>query len=162
MEYDFELEHIASKRNGQADALSRRPDHNTGNEDNKGLVVLPERFFAKEPVKARVAGSDWANPNDPQEWQVFVADENNEEPWQSIHDHVMTDQSTPKSQAQIKKWSKTHQIIKQWRHWWKGTWPVVASDNNLKRGVIHLFHDKPSTGHPGISNTYTKAKEDFW
>src|SRR5882757_974018 len=102
MEYDFELEHISGKRNGRTDALSRRPDHNTRNEDNKGLVVLPERFFTKEPIKARVAGSDWANPNNPQEWQAFVADENNEEPWQSIHDRVRADQKMPKSRAQIK------------------------------------------------------------
>jgi hypothetical protein len=47
MEYDFELEHISGKKNGRADALSRRPDHDTGEEDNKQLVVLPPRFFAE-------------------------------------------------------------------------------------------------------------------
>jgi hypothetical protein len=47
MEYDFELVHISGKKNGQADALSRRLDHDTGEEDNKQLVVLPPRFFAE-------------------------------------------------------------------------------------------------------------------
>ena len=42
MEYDFQLVHILGKKNGRANALSRRPDHNTGEEDNKKLVVLPE------------------------------------------------------------------------------------------------------------------------
>ena len=46
MEYDFELVHIAGAKNGQADALSRRSDYDKGNEDNKKLVVLPDRFFA--------------------------------------------------------------------------------------------------------------------
>ena len=35
MEYDFELQHIAGKKNGQADALSRCPDHDQGEDDNK-------------------------------------------------------------------------------------------------------------------------------
>ena len=39
---------------------------------------------------------------------------------------------------------------------------VVAGDNNLKRGVISYFHDKPSAGHPGISNTYHLIKLQFW
>ena len=52
MEYDFELIHIAGARNGRADALSRRPDYDKGNEDNKKLVVLPERFFAPQYKRA--------------------------------------------------------------------------------------------------------------
>jgi hypothetical protein len=39
---------------------------------------------------------------------------------------------------------------------------VVARDNNLKREVIHYFHDTPSAGHPGITNSYELAKQDTW
>ena len=39
---------------------------------------------------------------------------------------------------------------------------VVASDNNLKRGVIHLFHNAPTIRHPRISNMYRIIKRDFW
>ena len=39
---------------------------------------------------------------------------------------------------------------------------VVAGNNNLKRGVIHLYHDSLTTEHPGISNTCRIAKQDFW
>ena len=65
MEYDFELVHIAGTRNGQADALSRRPDHDKGDEDNKKLVVLPERFFAPN-VYVHLAGTKWADPHNPE------------------------------------------------------------------------------------------------
>jgi hypothetical protein len=34
--------------------------------------------------------------------------------------------------------------------------------HDLKRGVIHYFHDTPSAGHPGITNTYELAKRDTW
>jgi hypothetical protein len=46
MEYDFKLVHISGKKNRHTDALSRRPDHNMGNDDNKQLVVLPVKFFS--------------------------------------------------------------------------------------------------------------------
>jgi hypothetical protein len=42
MDYNFELVHISGKKNGCADALSRRPDYGMGEEDNKQLVVLPK------------------------------------------------------------------------------------------------------------------------
>ena len=44
----------------------------------------------------------------------------------------------------------------------KGDTVVVASDNNLKRGVIQLFHDDLAARHLGIANTYTLTKRAFW
>ena len=64
MEYDFLLQHIAGKRNGRADALSRRPDYDQGEEDNKQLVVLPAEKFAR----IRLAGTEEADPSNPIEW----------------------------------------------------------------------------------------------
>jgi len=40
--YDFEIRHIAGKMNGRADALSRRPDYDQGEDDNRDVVVLPD------------------------------------------------------------------------------------------------------------------------
>ena len=158
MEYDFELVHIAGARNGQADALSRRPDYDKGDEDNKKLVVLPECFF----VHVRLAGTEWADPNNLEEWQRFTKNEDNVADYQSVHDRVMADQVNNCRQPLIKRWSNTHQLIHEYGHWWKGTQPVVASDNDLKRGVIQLFHNNPATKHPGIANTYALTKQDFW
>ena len=36
---------VAGITNGQADALSRQPDYNQGEEDNKDIVVLPDHLF---------------------------------------------------------------------------------------------------------------------
>ena len=104
MEYDFELVHIAGARNGRADALSRRPDYDKGEEDNKKLVVLPERFFAPN-IHACLAGTEWANPNNPEDWQRFVNDEDNVANYQSIHDQVMADQINNNRQPLLKRWS---------------------------------------------------------
>ena len=35
-------------------------------------------------------------------------------------------------------------------------------DTSLKRGVISLYHDSPTAGHSGISNTTWAIAQDFW
>ena len=47
MEYQLELIHIPEKTNSHADKLSRCPDYNQGDEDNKEAVVLPESMFIR-------------------------------------------------------------------------------------------------------------------
>ena len=47
MEYQLELVHIPGKTNSHADMLSRRPDYDQGDEDNKEVVVLPESMFIR-------------------------------------------------------------------------------------------------------------------
>ena len=71
MEYNFKLWHIAGKKNGCADALSRCPDYDTRDDENKKLVVIPAKYFGK--AQARVAGSEWANPANPEEWKHFLS-----------------------------------------------------------------------------------------
>ena len=131
MEYDFELVHIAGTRNSRADALSRCPDYDKGNDDNKKLVVLLERFFAPA-VQARLAGTEWADPHNPEEWQRHAKNEDNFADYQSVHERVMANQD----HKLARRWSKTHQLIYEYAHWWKGIRPIVAGDNDLKRGVI--------------------------
>ena len=84
MEYDFKLVHISGAKNGRADALSRCPDYDKGDDDNKKLVVLPEHFFSK----ARLAGTEWADPNNPEDWQRFTSNKDNIADYQSVHDRV--------------------------------------------------------------------------
>jgi hypothetical protein len=138
MEYNFELVHISGKKNRHADALSRCLDHDTGDNDNKQLVVLPPRFFSRAYARTTKIGA-----------------------YQSIQDKVKQDQQENQASIlQIKKWTNTHQLIKLNSIWWKGKSGqlVVARDNNLKRGVINFYHDSPPAGHPGISNTFKLAK----
>ena len=39
---------------------------------------------------------------------------------------------------------------------------VVVEDASLRRGVISLYHDPVTAGHPGISNTTWAITCDFW
>jgi transposase InsO family protein len=158
MDYDFELVHIAGIKNGRADALSRCPDYNQG-EDNKKLVVLPENFFQR--AYARLAGSDEADPNEAHSWQRMTKGLDNGK-YGSLQERIVKDQQKEASKKKISRWTNTYQINKVHDTWWKEDRIVVAGDNDLKRGVIHYFHDTPSAGHPGITNTYNLAKRDTW
>ena len=46
-DYNLALKHKPGKENKITDALSRQPDYDTGENDNKGIVVLPETMFIK-------------------------------------------------------------------------------------------------------------------
>jgi hypothetical protein len=41
-------------------------------------------------------------------------------------------------------------------------WLVVPDNNELKRGVISLFHDSITAGHPGTLRTKLAIEKDFW
>ena len=43
--YNYQLIHIPSAKLTQADALSRRPDHTQGEEDDELITMLPEDLF---------------------------------------------------------------------------------------------------------------------
>ena len=70
MEYDLEIRHLPGKANGRADALSRRPDYDTGTRDNENVTVLPERLFVKattiqedEPNQDEDTLLPWVDPH---------------------------------------------------------------------------------------------------
>jgi hypothetical protein len=46
-EYNFEICHIKGTANKRANALSRRPDYDQGQNDNQNVTVLPEQVFAR-------------------------------------------------------------------------------------------------------------------
>src|ERR1700744_4766653 len=108
MDYDFELVHIAGKKNGRADTLSRRPDYEQGDNNNKSLIVLPPQLFSH----ARIAGSEEFNIYDKREWRLYNANLDIDK-YQSLQDMVEKDQQENlESQKQIWTWTNTHQLIK--------------------------------------------------
>ena len=46
-DYDIKIHHLQGKENGRADALSQREDHDMGEHDNEGVVVLPDHLFVR-------------------------------------------------------------------------------------------------------------------
>jgi hypothetical protein len=46
-EFPIKIHHVKGKSNGRADALSRRPDYDQGEQDNSNVTVLPNQLFIR-------------------------------------------------------------------------------------------------------------------
>src|SRR5712671_4923814 len=55
-----------------------------------------------------------------------------------------------------------HTLSKSGDLWTKEGAFVVVGNNALKRGVISLFHDSTTAGHPGITKTLALMKPYYW
>jgi len=134
-EYNFVLKHVAGTKNARADTLSRRPDYDMGEEDNDNVVVLPSQVFIK------MTGKD---------------------PIEEIDTCSKINMSNLENEETIRRWANMYQLHHENHNWWKDDALVVAGDNQLKRGVISTFHDPPYRRHPGIANTMTLLKQNYW
>ncbi len=77
------LKHVAGTKNARADALSRRPDYNMGEEDNDNVVVLSSHVFI------RLAG---------------------EEPIEEVDTHSKINMSNLENEETIRRWANTYQL----------------------------------------------------
>ena len=62
----------------------------------------------------------------------------------------------------LKKWASTYLLKQIGELYWYRDRLVIMEDASLKRGVISLYHDSPTGGHPGISNTMWAIAREFW
>jgi hypothetical protein len=69
-EYNFEIRHIKGTANGRADALSRRPDYDQGQEDNQNITVLPEQVF----IRAMEVLPDFTSQEECYGWSAVLCD----------------------------------------------------------------------------------------
>jgi len=67
-----------------------------------------------------------------------------------------------KQQDLLKTWSLTFPLKTIGDLYWHGDRLAVVDDLPLRRGVISLYHDSPTAGHPGISNTTWAIARDYW
>ena len=134
-EYDLEIHHIKGTSNGRANALSRRPDYDQGEEDNKDVVVLPNHMFV------RAAHTDWIEEDEPP--RLLPVEEMTKE-------HPIYEQD----EDVIKPWVNAHNLKKIEDTWYKDGRRVVTDELQNRRTLIKDHHDPPVYGHPGIMRTY--------
>jgi len=104
--------------------LSQRSNNNDAKEDNNDIVVLPPSVFVKTM-------------------------------YMLLNDiDILCRQEQLTHKDDIKPWIDHHNLQQHNQLWWKNDALIVVGNNDLKRGVIQSFHNPPSMGHPGITNTY--------
>ena len=59
-------------------------------------------------------------------------------------------------------WIQTHNLKKVKGEWWKGTKKVVTQGTEEKWKILQAYHDLPTYGHPGISQTFGLVSRYYW
>ena len=156
-QYNILLEYKLGATN-RADALSRRPDYEGPNPDNNEVLVWPDQFFCKQHTSMVRShpGDRWPGG---EETHICVFD------IASIHDNW--DSKVKKGQyphqSELKKWASLHNLTLLDRTYWHHrTALVVVADDTLRRGVISLFHNHVTAGHPGITKTLQLLSQYYW
>ena len=138
-DYNFVIKHIPGESN-KSDALSQRPDYNKGEDDNASVTVLPPELFIQSTTLTCLF---------PRAGALSTIDER-------ARSHQQTQQKL------LNKWATTYPLTQSRGLHWYGDRLVIMEDSSLKRGVISLYHDSITAGHPGISNTTWAIMRDFW
>jgi hypothetical protein len=138
-DYNFQLVHIPGSTN-KADALSRRPDYDDGSDDNLDITVLPPDHFIQSTTLSCLFSRATTLSN--------------------IDDRAKAHQLH--QPELLKRWSNTYPIKQQGQLFWYGDRLVIVDNTSLKRGVISLYHDSATVGHPGILNTTWAITRDYW
>ena len=142
-DYNLVIKHVPGKIHAAADMLSRPPGVDKGEDDNTDVTLLPEPIF------------------------VRLADEPDPK-WTSIEERVRQEQQ--RQPQLMKKWRDRYQLefvksamepsIRLWKHEGKMVFPP---NDELKRDLLHLIHDKPTAAHVGRDwTTYTAKRVAWW
>jgi len=140
-EYNFEIRHIAGKMNGRADALSRRLDYDQGEDDNRDVVVLPDKLFVRAntveqaPRLIQILTEEDTRPEDP----IYQQDED-----------------------VLKLWVDAHRLKRIEGTWYKEGKRVVTGGMHNKRTIIEAHHKAPVYGHPRIKRTAQLVARQYW
>ena len=63
----------------------------------------------------------------------------------------------------LSRWANTYSLLQCANgSWWNGSRLVVVADDSLRKGVTSLYHDSPTTDHPGILKTCFLLTKDYW
>ena len=142
-EYDIEIHHIKGTSNGHADALSRRPDYDQGENDNKDIVVLLDHLFV------RATHMEWIEEQEP---PALIP----------VEDMEKASPVYEQNEAILQPWIDPHKLKKVEGTWYKDGRRVVTNNLEHKRTLIQSHHDPPVYSHPGINRTIQLLERYYW
>ena len=142
-EYDLEIHHIKGTLNGRTDALSRRPDYDQGEDNNKDVVVLTDNLFV------HASHLEWIEKEEPR--RVLQVEDMTKE-------HPIYKQD----EAMLKPWVDPHCLKKIQNTWYKDGRRVITNNLEHQQSLIQSHHDPPVYRHPGINRTTCLLERYYW
>src|SRR5882762_8168177 len=145
--FHFTITHVPGRSMGKPDALSQRPDHEEGDDDNEDHIILPATIFNRV-IQIDVTASPLFNQIcDCQALDRDIA---------SILRTLLANGESELKRGLSKHWTISNGAILH-----KG-WLYVPHDPELRRNIMSLHHDTPGSGHPGHLKTYKLLSQSFW
>ena len=148
--FDFTLHHRPGKKSLKPDALSRRPDHRKGGEDNKDIVLLKPSYFKIQALKQGHVLLTGAEGNILK--KIREAKDLDEKVVKAVEELRRT--STRRLDGQ--EWSEEQDLIL-----FRGK-VYVPKDMELRRQLVELHHDTAVAGHPGRWKTLELVSRNYW
>lgn len=149
--FNYTLEHRPGKLSGKPDALSRRADHDKGEDDNKGRILLkPEVFRAK----AAKRGHSRIAADRPLLTRIRTCAKRDDEVATALE--TLRDKAPVQLKRGLEEWNTEDGLIL-----FRGK-VYVPKDDDLRRDLVHAHHDAPAVGHPGRWKTYELLSRNYW
>jgi len=172
-DYWFNIQLMPGKHNAAADFLSRPPNANKGESDNRQVTVLPaskfidSHFLIPPDVRGEAPMTHQVPPPLPQPSHLRVFDID------SIYG--LLDEEVAALQREyrplMKEWEKQYGVttvsllkppqgeIQGWR---KDGKLAVPPNLTVKREIMRVVHEGLITGHPGRDETIAQTQRSYW
>jgi transposase InsO family protein len=146
--FEFRLTHKPGIANTQADPLSRIPTHLvTDADDNQDQIVLP-------PIHFQAAASASFEEAASLEQEIQKAAELDPEVTSALR--LLKARGPRQLTGNLSDWEERDGLT-----FYKGR-VYVPKGTDLRRRVVELCHDSPSTGHPGRRGTLELVSRLYW
>lgn len=154
-EYYLKLVHMPGARMTQADALSRRSDHCPDPaEENEEITLLPENLFANLLELDR---NGLLVDKELQE-EILNSDKWDQEAVDALR--LLKEDKGTKDHHSFEHWT-VEDVEGQELMLYKDR--IYVPDNaELRRKIVHRYHDTEAAGHPGMLGTLELLRRDYY
>ena len=148
--FHFTLHHRPGSKSLKPDALSRRPDHGKGEDDNSNVTLLKPEYFQIQALRrghVQLTGEE----------QGLL---------RRIRNAKDFDEPVAKAMELLKRSGQRSLAGEEWSHeqdliLFRGK-VYVPKDDDLRRQIVHNHHDSPVAGHPGRWKTLELVSRNYW
>jgi hypothetical protein len=63
---------------------------------------------------------------------------------------------------QLVEWVDKYDLHQRAGYYWNGSALVAPDPNSISKVLLEIYHDGPTTGHPGQAKTYQDLRRNYW